>query len=427
MKNNQARTTFPKETLKYLFTSVVLGALTFILLFVSSYFLYNQVIQPNREEKLLATAVSEFQSYVTENQIASTNQLSWQSSDGTVVYLRNQTQGNQVEEQAPPKNNNQPSGSRHGLSSESETKIKYSDGQVVSTFLVVNNKWPFYIITIIVIIIALSIMILNFYRLLLRKAKYMNEIEKGTLILESGDLSYRIPEIGNDELSQIASSINEMSTSLSEKITSEAKSLQASRELIGDLSHDIRTPLTILTGYLPLLLETDLTKQQRQYLELIQRKTNQINLRVDELLDYATISSGQQPLNLTIINFSKLVRQFVKELKPIVPVHLNNQLMQDVMIIGDQSLLERLFDNLVSNIKQHGDLDEAVQIEFYIQNQQLVFEIHNKILMDDETSSGKSLGVKIGSMIASLHQGNYLTEADDYDYTTRIILPINNE
>lgn len=427
MKNNQARTTFPRETLKYLFFSVILGTLIFIFLFFSTYFLYNQVIQPRREAKLLASAVSEFQSYITENQIASTNQLSWQSSDGTVVYLRNQTQANQSDSQVPPKDHNQPSASRRGLSSENESQIKYSDGQVVSTFLVVNNKWPFYIITIAVIIIALSIIIFNFYRLLLRKAKYMNEIERGTLILESGDLSYQIPEIGNDELSQIASSINEMSASLSEKITSEAKSLQSSRELIGDLSHDIRTPLTILTGYLPLLLETDLTKKQRQYLELIQKKTNQINLRVDELLDYATISSGQQPLNLALIDFSKLIQQFVKELKPIVSVQLNNQLTQDVMIVGDHSLLERLFDNLVSNVKQHGDLDEAVQIEVYEQEKQLIFEVRNKILMDDETSSGKSLGVKIGSMIANLHQGSYHTEVNDYNYMTKIILPIKNE
>ncbi|MBS7578103.1 MULTISPECIES: HAMP domain-containing sensor histidine kinase [unclassified Enterococcus] len=426
MKSNQGRTTFPRETLNYLFFSAGLGILTFVLLFFSSYFLYNQVIQPNREAKLLATAVAEFQSYVTEHQVDSNDQLSWQSSDGTVIYLRNQSKINQSGSQTPPKNN-QPVDSKRALSSESQSKIKYSDAQVVSTFLVVNNKWPFYIITIVVIIIALSIIILNFYRLLLQKARYMNEIEKGTLILESGDLSYRIPELGNDELSQIASSINEMSASLSDKITSEANSLQASRELIGDLSHDIRTPLTILTGYLPLLLESELTKQQRQYLELIQKKTNQIRLRVDELLDYATISSGQQPLNLTTINVSNLIRQFEQELKPIVAVHLNNRLIGEVLIVGDQSLLDRLFDNLVSNIRQHGDLTESVQIEVYEHNQQFCLEVRNKILLDDEANSGKSLGVKIGSMIANLHQGNYFTEANDFDYTTKIILPINNE
>lgn len=426
MKNNQKRTTFPREILNYLFSSVAVGVLGFVVLFFSFYFIYNQVIQPKHEAKLLASAIEEFQEYVTKNEISSSTQFSWQSNDGAVIYLRNQAQEKQFGlKTPPPRENKQPLDSRRDLSSESEAEIKYVDGKINSIFLVVNNKWPMYIATIIIIVVSLFLAILMFYRLLLRKAKYMNEIEKGTLILESGDLTYRIPEIGNDELSQIAFSINEMSTSLSEKITSEAKSLQASRELIGDLSHDIRTPLTILTGYLPLLLESDLTQQQRQYLELIQKKTNQIKMRVDDLLDYATISSGQQPLNLSQINFSTLIFQFILEIEPIVSVEINNQLASDISIVGDQSLLERLFDNLVSNIRQHADLREAVKINLNIKEKCIVFKMSNKISIDDEASSGKSLGVKIGSTIANLHQGEYLAEIQDNHYITKIILPIS--
>lgn len=418
---NNKKTTFPKEIFRYLILSILSGAILFFLLFLSNQALYHQVIQPQMEKKDFSEATTEFQEFVSQQEADSLGLFTWQSSDGTVFYLRNDS-----ENRNEPKFHKEPAGpmeERRPLGTEKSAAITYSDGETKTTFLVVENRWPMYIGIVAAVVLGLLFAIVLFYHQLLNKAKYMHQIEKGTIILEAGDLDYRIAEEGHDELTQIAASINRMSESLSEKIVLEAKATQASREIISDLSHDIRTPLTILSGYLPVLLETDLTEEQRKYLNLIHKKTQQMNTRVNDLLEYATIFSGQRPLELQTIDSRMLFEQFITELLPIAEVSYELTIPPQVKLVGDMSLLERLFDNLISNINQHADLEKEVNIQICVQNEQLLMTIRNAIGGSD-SSIGKSLGVKISTMIVELHQGCMTSKTLGEIYQTEIILPV---
>lgn len=418
---NNKKTTFPKEIFRYLLLSILSGAVLFFLLFWGNQALYQQVIQPKMEKKDFSEATTEFQEFVKQQDADSLGRFTWRSSDGTVFYLRNDS-----ENMNEPKFHKEPAGpmeERQPLGTEKSTTITYSDGETKTIFLVVENRWPMYIGVVVSVVLGLLFAILLFYRQLLNKAKYMHQIEKGTIILEAGDLEYRIAEEGNDELTQIAASINKMSESLSEKIVLEAKATQASREIISDLSHDIRTPLTILSGYLPVLLETDLTEEQRKYLELIHKKTQQMNTRVNDLLEYATIFSGQRPLELQTIDCRMLFEQFITELLPIAEVTYKLDIPPQTKLVGDMSLLERLFDNLISNINQHADLEQGVNVQIKRQDEQIQVTIRNTV-GEADSSIGKSLGVKISTMIVELHQGQMTSATIGKIYQTEIILPI---
>ncbi|MGM0214479.1 sensor histidine kinase [Enterococcus sp. AZ109] len=421
---NSKKTTFPKEIFRYLILSIISGGVLFLLLFVGNQALYQQVIQPQMAKKNFADATEEFQTFVTQQEANSLSRFTWQSSDGTVFYLRNDA-GNG----SAPKFHKEPEGpmeQRRPLGSEKAVDITYSDGKSATTFLIVENRWVMYIGVVASVVLGLIFAIVLFYRQLLNKAKYMHQIEKGTIILEAGDLDYRIAEEGHDELTQIAASINKMSQSLSEKIILEAKATQTSREIISDLSHDIRTPLTILSGYLPVLLETDLTEEQRKYLNLIHKKTKQMNSRVNDLLEYATIFSGQRPLELQLIDSRMLFEQFITELLPIVEVTYTLDIPAQAKIVGDMSLLERLFDNLISNINQHAELAEGVTIHIQTLNEQLHITIKNTVSKND-SSIGKSLGVKISAMIVELHQGTMTSALIGETYQTELVFPIKFE
>lgn len=418
---NDKKTTFPKEIFRYLILSIISGAILFFVLFLGNQSLYHQVIQPQMEKKDFSEATAEFQEFVSQQKADSLGRFTWQSSDGTVFYLRNDS-----EARNEPKFHKEPAGpieERRPLGTEKSTTITYSDGETKTIFLVVENRWPMYIGIVASVVLGLLFAIVLFYRQLLNKAKYMHQIEKGTIILEAGDLDYRIAEEGHDELTQIAASINRMSESLSEKIVLEAKATQASREIISDLSHDIRTPLTILSGYLPVLLETDLTEEQRKYLNLIHKKTQQMNTRVNDLLEYATIFSGQRPLELQTIDGRMLFEQFITELLPIAEVTYELDIPAQTRIVGDMSLLERLFDNLISNINQHADLKQGVDVRIQVQNDQLQVIIKNTV-GESDSSIGKSLGVKISTMIVELHQGQMTSTTLGKIYQTEILLPI---
>jgi signal transduction histidine kinase len=418
---NNKQITFTKEIFQYLLSSLAGGLALFGLLFLSNSVLYEKVVSPHLEERVFSEAVSEFQKFVNEQKADSHGRITWQAADGTVFYLRNDSQLMDM----PKFHNdiNQPLDQRQPLGVEKSALITYGSNKIRTIFLVIENRWPLYIGIVVSLLISLLLGALLFYWQLLRKVKYMREIEKGTIILESGNLTHRIPERGQDELTKIAISLNEMSQSLSEKIVSEEKATQASREVISDLSHDIRTPLTILSGYLPTLLETDLSEEQRKYLELIYKKTQQMNIRVNDLLEYATIFSGQRTLDLQTLPAHVLLEQFITELLPLTEITYQIQVPETALVVGDAKLLERLFDNLLSNLNQHADLTAGVTIDVTSSEKQLHLTMKNKIATND-TSTGKSLGVKIATMIVELHNGQMFHSQDKQTYQTEIYLPI---
>ncbi|MFV0529110.1 MAG: histidine kinase dimerization/phospho-acceptor domain-containing protein [Lachnospiraceae bacterium] len=421
MKNRKGKTTFPREVLQYLMISVISGLLLLLVLLFLNQYLYDVVISPRIVSSQLAAAADEFQAFVTEKEVSSQSRISWQSDTGNIFYMHNLASGKGGPSVSRDKSDdlqrNMP------LGNEESVEIQYEDTQAETVFLMVENRWPFYAGAGLVILLAVCFTGILFYRQLSKKARYMTEIERGTFILESGQLTHAIAEEGNDELTQIAHSINEMSRSLSEKITSEEKATQASREIIGDLSHDIRTPLTILMGYVPILLQSELTKEQRKYLELIDKKTHQLNRRVDTLLEYATITSGQQPLRLEPVPVQKLLEQFVLELSPVTEVRLVSQIPPDTTMIGDVKMLERLFDNLISNMNQYADLEQGVDALLEVKESWIVIELKNTVSQED-TGVGKSLGLKISARIAELHNAVFEGSQDGEVYKTRIEFPI---
>lgn len=399
--------------LRYLGLSVLAGLAIFGLLFVGNYFLYNQFIRPNQEEKALNQAKYEFQSYVTSEELSSRDFISWQSDDGQVVYMNNTNQFPQLDSgNRPPKK----------MGGDKTLSINYSDKKVETTFMLLLSNTVYLIGVGLTIFLAVLFSILLFIRFLRRKIHYMHTIEEGTLILETGDLSYRLPYEGSDELTQIAYSINELSKALEKRITTEQRAVQTSKEIISDLSHDIRTPLTILMGYVPVLLETELTCEQYHYLTLIDKKTQQLNGRVNDLLEYATIFSGQQDLVLEEVEFTSFIEDFTMELSPFVPINVAH-FEKRPFIVADKKLLGRLFDNLASNISTHADLTQPVLLHVTEEDENITLRIENTINQDDDYSMGKSLGVKIISVIAELHHGSLRVKEEGNSYISELRLP----
>ncbi|MCS4464602.1 HAMP domain-containing protein [Clostridium botulinum] len=87
---------------------------------------------------------------------------------------------------------------------------------------------------------------------------YIEEISKGLLQISKGNLDYRVKRVGNDELALLADNINYMAKELTDKIEKERKIEKAKNDLITNVSHDLRTPLTSIMGYLGLIKEKNL-------------------------------------------------------------------------------------------------------------------------------------------------------------------------
>lgn len=104
-------------------------------------------------------------------------------------------------------------------------------------------------------LLAVIVFIFGFLFITKRKMNYIEEISKGLLQISKGNLDYRVKRVGNDELALLADNINYMAKELTDKIEKERKIEKAKNDLITNVSHDLRTPLTSIMGYLGLIKE----------------------------------------------------------------------------------------------------------------------------------------------------------------------------
>lgn len=302
--------------------------------------------------------------------------------------------------------------------------IDYSDGSAKTTFRYAPSISVKIMLRSANLLLSFAIFLAVFYCFLKMKLDYISKIDEGLSILEGGDLSYVIPVEGTDELGRLAMSANQMGRSIENKIRSEQKALQSNKEIIGDLSHDIRTPLTVIIGYLTMLAEEQqLTDRQKEtYLQLALKKADQMKNRIGELLDFATIYSGQQIVNKTIMDARIILEQLQEELAGLAEMEAEDNIEEGIMIYADSKLLERLLDNILSNIQKYGDLEKNVVLNCSVSGGMVKISIKNHISSEARTD-GKSLGLKISAYIMGIHGGYLDTNEGDGVYETVITIP----
>ena len=129
-----------------------------------------------------------------------------------------------------------------------------------------------------------------------RKMREVLALEQEILLMSTGDLTHPVPQYSKDEIGILANELNHLRISLNENIVREQESRKANQDLITALSHDLRTPLTILTGYLEVLKLGRTPEKQADYLDRCLKKASDIKVidieQITTLADYFIIASG---------------------------------------------------------------------------------------------------------------------------------------
>ncbi len=132
--------------------------------------------------------------------------------------------------------------------------------------------------------------------------------------VKEGNLNHTIEIPGDSDFALLAADINHITDGLSQAVAKEVKSERLKSELITNVSHDLRTPLTSIITYVDLVKqETDPEKMQ-EYIEIIDQKAQRLKLLTDDLFEAAKASSGDMPVNLEKIDIVSLITQGLGEL-----------------------------------------------------------------------------------------------------------------
>ena len=276
-----------------------------------------------------------------------------------------------------------------------------------------------------------------FLILQLGSLRYISRLSEAMQQIAEGDLNTRIEVEGNDEFSVMASVLNQMAEELRAMMDREREAERTKNELITNLAHDLRTPLTSIIGYLELLAgREDLpAEQQKKYLEITFTKAKRLRQLLEELFGFTKLSYGRINMKVGQVDIVKLLEQLLEEAYPnFTERQLSYELKSNVpskMINADGSLLARLFDNLISNAIKYGAEGKQVTVRIRAEEEKVTVSVTNfgQVIpkeelpllfqkfyrMDQARSSGTGgtgLGLAIAKEIAEMHGGSIRADSD---------------
>lgn len=216
---------------------------------------------------------------------------------------------------------------------------------------------------IVIILFTASILIFWIYRSII---KPLNILRFATNQMKDGNLSYGVYSDTDDEIGDLCEDFEEMRIRLKELIGDRLKYEEDIKELISNISHDLKTPLTAIKGYTEGLMDgvADTPQKQEKYLKTICMKANDMSVLVDELAYYAKIDSNTIPYTFKDINlqeyFDDCIEDLALDLEVMnIKVTYENTVDSKVQVVADAEQLKRVINNIIQNAVKYLDKAEG--------------------------------------------------------------------
>ncbi|WP_042479340.1 sensor histidine kinase [Bacillus ndiopicus] len=196
---------------------------------------------------------------------------------------------------------------------------------------------------------------------------YFNTISTGIRHLANGDFSQKIHIESRSEFGGLAEHVNVAAKMLQEAIERGDFSETSKNELVVNLAHDLRTPLTSVLGYLHLILhdESLSEEQKRHFLTIAYTKTGRLEGLIDTLFEVTRLNYGMLPLKQTTFDVGHLLLQLSEEMYPIIEqanLTTRTTIEDNLFVHADGELLARVFENLMTNACRYGADGQYIDI-----------------------------------------------------------------
>ncbi|WP_282936499.1 HAMP domain-containing sensor histidine kinase [Paenibacillus sp. RC67] len=289
-----------------------------------------------------------------------------------------------------------------------------------------------------------------FFLFMRRDVRYLRSLGDCLISIAQGNLDQRVTISRQDELGVVASNINYMAEQLQTMMENERRTEKSKMELITNVSHDLRTPLTSIVGYLNLLKNDDYQniEEHKRYIFNAFNKTQQLKKLIDDLFEYTRLTSGNVHLTLKTIDLNSLLEQIMNEFEPIAQEHsLTMKIIREPnSIYGevDAEKFVRAIDNLLINALKFSFKPGEITVRLSAWDDQIYLAVENKgkplteeqeqrlferfykaepSRNDNDLSQGAGLGLSIAQNIVELHKGRLGLGHQNGHFTFYIELP----
>ena len=273
---------------------------------------------------------------------------------------------------------------------------------------------------------------------------YFNQIVKNINDIVQGKNVENLDISGKSVFVKLAANVNELKQGLKISQREQVKSERLKSELITNVSHDLRTPLTSLITYSNLLKSENVTEEERRnYIDIIDRKSKRLKVLIEDLFEASKMASGNIELVKTEVEIVQLLQQAMAEYdEKIAASQLQFRVSYDdppIYAVVDGQKLWRVFDNLIGNILNYSLPHTRVYIDVQNKQNQIditfknvsqyelggnVDELFERFKRGDQSrqTEGSGLGLAIAKSIIDLHEGSMEIDVDGDLFKVYIIL-----
>lgn len=398
------------------------------------------------EQKFSLNDKSKIESLIKDSSKTNANKVLIVDLDGNVLYKSSNAQETKVDLNGIISNTiKQEEGTSSSLKKEVSSLylLNFKDGKaylVIKGIPAGNIVYDYQGESFLAIVVAVVFFIILFLIITNRRMKYFENILVGVNEISKGNLKYRITQKGNDELCILADDINNMAYELEARIERERKDEKIKNELITNVSHDLRTPLTSVMGYLGLLKDEKFEDriQEKEYIDIAYNKSEKLKLLIDDLFEYTKLRSSGIKLNKCKIPMNEFLEQLIEEMVPICEksnIRIEKNIPSQKIVSNiDPDKMVRVFENLFMNAVKYSYKPGTIVVNLLSRDKTSVIEILNKgknIPKDElqkifdrfyridksrnSSRGGSGLGLAIAKNIVELHGGKIYAECRGND------------
>lgn len=292
---------------------------------------------------------------------------------------------------------------------------------------------------VVIVYVVIGLLLFGMVFLILQEPymRYIRCISDAALSISQGNLNTTVDVLGDDEFSVMAANLNKMAEDIRQLMDRERESERTKNELITNVAHDLRTPLTSIIGYLELLdnnpnLDAGM---QHKYIEIAYSKSRRLQKLIEDLFGFTKLNCGKIAMNVGQLDIVKLLGQLLEEAYPnFAEKNLSYDLQSNVpakVITADGNLLARLFDNLIGNAIKYGADGKRVLVNIHADEETVTVSVTNYgyVIPADElpmifnkfyrveqsrssSTGGTGLGLAIAKEIVDMHGGSISVASD---------------
>ena len=274
------------------------------------------------------------------------------------------------------------------------------------------------------VVVLFAIMIVHIQKVTGRVRRLAREVG----YVADGDTGHHVNMEGYDEITALSRSVEQMRVSILAKIESERKAIEANSELITSMSHDIRTPLTVLLGYIDMMKEqAEENPTMKEYVLASEKTALRLKRLSDDLFNYFLLfGKSSENINISEYNFGVLVEQMLSEYVFLLHERgYNVDFSIDrgagkVDISTDPDFLMRIFENLFSNMFKYASRDDVITIRAFVGDNLAEITFENTIDKSGEKVETNGIGLKSCRKIADTLGVEMSIENDGDVYKTRL-------